>query len=83
MKITEVTLTKQLKMGLPGFSNITTGMSVTAQAGEGEEIDHDALLDLVNQKLGMAMDFDPSWIRSEQFKHHYRITVKIPKKGGD
>ena len=80
MKITEVTLTKQLKVGMPNYSNLTTGMSVTAQAAEGEDIDYDALLDLVNQQLGNAIDFDPSWIRNDEFKQHYKVTIKIPKK---
>ena len=79
MKVKEVTLTKQLKLGLPAFSNLTTGMSITAQAEEGEDIDYDALLDLLNQKLGQAMDFDPSWIRNDEFKQHYKLTIKIPK----
>ena len=80
MKIREVTLSKHLKIGMPGFSNLTVGISITGEAKEGEEIDYEALLDLVNQKLGNAVDFDPSWIRSEQFKQHYKITVKIPKE---
>ena len=56
-------------MGLPEYSNLTVGISITAEAEDGEGIDHDALLDLVNQKLGQAVDFDPSWIQSKEFKH--------------
>lgn len=81
MKIKEATFKKELKVGLPGYSNVTIGMGLTVEVGEEEELNTEAIWDKINQEIGNAADFDPSWIKSDSFKKHYKLTIKIPKGG--
>jgi hypothetical protein len=78
-KIKKATFSKHFKMGLPGYSNVTVGMRLTVDVAKGEKLDTGAIWDMINQELGNAVDFDPSWIKNESFKKHYRLTIKIPK----
>ena len=80
MKIKEVKLYKEYKIGLPNFSNITAGYGMTIEVGEGEEPDNDALWDKVNQQLAMQSDnIDPSWIKTQEFSNFFKTTIKSTK----
>ncbi|OGO14244.1 MAG: hypothetical protein A2Y53_03820 [Chloroflexi bacterium RBG_16_47_49] len=83
MKIKEVTLSKEFKIGLPNYSNQTVGMYVTWEIGEEEEFDFPHGWDTINQQLSIQADnLDPSWITRRETKDKYKATVHIPKQNG-
>jgi len=80
MKIREVKVEKQFKFGLPNFSNITASAGMTVELGENEQVDWDSLWDTLNQQLWVQSDIDPSWLKIDEFRNHFRLTFK-QKKG--
>lgn len=84
MKITQITYSKQLKLGLPNYSNVTIGMNMTVDYNENESLNHGKMWDIINQELQNQSSLDPSWIKQESLKESTKYTVKIPfSKGGD
>ena len=70
MKIKEITLTKHKKIGLPGYSSIDVGMSITEELDPNSPI---TLRDTVAQGFELLDEYieaqlakegvDPKWIR--------------------
>ena len=83
MKLTTVTLHKQLKIGLPDYSNITVGMHLSFDIGEDEEMDYEKGWQIVNDQLSIQGDrkSDPAWIQTKETKYQYKSTISTPKKG--
>lgn len=80
MKIKEVTLQKQFKIGLPNYSNQTVGVYMTWELKDGEEFDFDHGWDTINKQLNeQAGDNDPAWIKRGETKDYYKTTVKTRK----
>jgi hypothetical protein len=81
MRIKEVTLKKNFKIGLPNYSNQDIGVYMTWEVGEHEEFDFSKGWDIINQQLTIqANDLDPSWIKVDEHKDKYKATVNIPKQ---
>lgn len=83
MKTKEVTLHKEMKIGLPNYSNITVGLHMTFEIGEDEQIDWDKAWDTINQQLAIqaSAGSDPSWLHMNEQKNDYKVTIKTPKVG--
>jgi len=80
MRIKEITLRKEFKVGLPNYSNITAGAYVTFEIGENEEVDWNKAWDLINQQLSIqANNIDQSWIHLKEYKDKYKVTINTPK----
>jgi len=80
MKIKEFTLSKKFKRGLPNYSSMDVGMSMTVEVPEGEEPNFDEVWDTINRELSSQSDsLDPSWITSGETKSSYKFTIKMPK----
>jgi hypothetical protein len=81
MKLKEVTVTKEMKVGLPNYSNITASCGLTFQMEEGEEPNWDEVWDTVNWQLSQQVEgTDPSWIKTGEYKNFFKVTAKVPKK---
>ena len=82
MKIKEITVGKEMKVGLPNYSNVTAQCHLTFEIADGEKADWDKAWDVVNQQLSSQVnDVDPSWIKSQEFNKFFKVTVKVPKNG--
>lgn len=82
MKVKDITVSKNMKVGLPNFSNIDAGCEMTFEVAEGEQPDWDQAWDTVNQQLSIQVnDIDPSWMKTQEFNKFFKVTVKIPKGG--
>jgi hypothetical protein len=80
MKVKEITVSKEMKVGLPSFSNLTAHMSVTFEIAPGEAPDYDKAWDTVNQQLAYQVDgIEPSWMKTQEFAKFFKLTVKMPK----
>ena len=80
MSIKGVTLSKEFKKGLPNYSNITVGVSVTWEIQEGEEFEFDRAWDMINRELSQqSSDTDQSWVQGKEYKNHYQTVIKTPK----
>jgi hypothetical protein len=85
MRVSSVTLSKEFKKGLPSFSNITVGVTMTWEITEGEKFDFPAAWDLINQQINIQADneMDPSWMKTKETTKNFITTIKTPKKGGE
>ena len=80
MKLIEVSVGKEFKIGLPNYSNITVRCDLKFQIAENEEVDWNKVWDEVNYQLNMqAGDTDPSWITTKEYKNFFKSTIKTPK----
>lgn len=80
MRIIEISLGKEIKIGLPNFSNITARCDLKWEIGENERPQWDAMWDEVNRQLAIQSDgIDPSWIRTEEYKRFFKTTIKTKK----
>lgn len=81
MKLTEIVASKQLKIGLPNYSNITVGLDMKFEVKEGEVVSWDKIWDVINQQLQIQAEAgtDQSWIHRDETKYNYKTTVRIPK----
>ena len=80
MKTKEVTLHKEMKIGMPNFSNMTVGIHMTFEIQEDEKVDWDGAWDTINQQLQIqGSSTDSSWITKGETKDSYKFTVKVPK----
>jgi hypothetical protein len=79
MKNTSVKLSKQFKIGLPNYSNLTVGIEMEWDIAEGEQFDFDKGFDVINQQLNNQADTDPSWIKTKEHKNHFTATIKQQK----
>ena len=52
------------------------------QPGENEEPDYDAIYDRINKNLQVEADgLDPRWMKSDELKNDFKLTIKLPKRG--
>lgn len=81
MKLTGITLSKQYKQGLPAYSNLTTGVSLSWELGEGEDFDFNRGWDQINQQLQIQGDgTDQSWmVKHVELKDSMKTIIKTPK----
>ena len=83
MKIKTITVGKEMKIGLPQYSNITAHCEITFEVGEGEQVDWNTIWDTVNQQLYIQSDnVDASWIQSKEYKNFFKTTIKSPVTNG-
>ena len=84
MKIKEVSLGKEFKIGLQNYSNITLRCDLKWELSENEEPDWNSMWDEINRQLSLqSSDLDPSWMSdSKEYKNFFRIVVKQPKLEG-
>ena len=82
MRLKEISIGKEFKIGLPGYSNLTIYCYGTFEIAEGEEVNWDEAWDMINQQLAIQSDgIDPSWILDkEDYKKFFKITIRVPKK---
>jgi hypothetical protein len=81
--IKQVRLSKEFKIGLPSFSNITIGADITWEVKEGEQFNYNEAWDLINQELSSQTSLDPAWITQKDYKNFFKTTIKVDKKGGE
>ena len=82
MRIKEETFSKEIKVGLPEFSNITVGHTITVEVKEGEEIDRDEAWDVINRELSFQVgSIEANWIQTRQYKNFFKTVIKSDKKG--
>jgi hypothetical protein len=80
MKIKELQFHKEMKVGLPSYSNITVGMGMTVELKEEETIDTSACWDKLNQELALqTQGIDPSWIGTAEYKNFFKTTIRVDK----
>ena len=80
MKLIEVSVGKEIKVGLPNFSNITARCDLKFQMIDREDPDWDAIWDQVNQQLAIQSNsIDPSWITTKSYKNFFKTTIKATK----
>lgn len=85
MKIKEYQFHKEMKIGLPNYSNITVGLGMTVEAQDNEEIDTSACWDKINQELTIqTQGIDPSWVSNNEYKNFFKTTIRVSKvEGGE
>lgn len=80
MRVKQVRLVKQFKVGLPNYSNITTTCDITWEVGENEEFDFDEGWDTVNHELYVQSDnIDATWIKTRSYKNFFKTSIKTDK----
>jgi hypothetical protein len=81
MKIKTVEIKKNMKIGLPNFSNIDVGCGITFEVADGEEVVWDDAWNEVNRQLSLQVQgTDPSWMESKEYGNFFKVTAKIPKR---
>lgn len=81
MKIKTVKIYKELKKGLPNYSNTTVAMGLEFEVKEDEQPDYNEAWDIVNRQLTIQVDsIDPAWIRGTELKDSYKYSIKVPKR---
>ena len=83
--IKQIRLTKEFKIGLPNYSNITAGADITWELKEGEKFNFDEAWDMINQQLSSQTSLDPAWIVNKEYKNFFKTTITTTKnvKGGE
>ena len=80
MRIKEETFSKEIKVGLPEFSNITVGHTITVEVKEGEEIDRDEGWDVINRELSFQVgSIEANWIQTREYKNFFKTVIKTKK----
>ena len=80
MIIKEETFSKQFKVGLPNFSNITVGHTITVEVKEGEKIDRREAWDVVNRELSIQTgSIDASWMKTRSYQNFFKTVIKTDK----
>ena len=80
VKLKEVSIGKEIKIGLPNFSNCTVNCDLKFELGEGESPNWDEWWDIVNQQLSIQSDnIDQSWITNNEYKNFFKTTIKTKK----
>lgn len=81
MNIKTATFNKEIKIGLPNYSNVTVGFGMTVELKEGEELNISSYWDKVNAELALQTEgLDPDWIKTGEYNRFFKIEVKIPKQ---
>lgn len=76
----EVVFHKEMKIGMPNYSNISVGMHLTFEVEDGE-VDYDKAWDIINQQLQMQSEAgtDATWITNKEYKGHTSTIIKQKK----
>ena len=78
--IKQITLGKELKVGLPQFSNMTIRADITFELSENEEPRWDEMWDEVNRQLSIQSEgIDPTWINTKEYNNFFKTTIKSVK----
>jgi hypothetical protein len=80
MKIKEVHAEKSLTLNV-GDHYIKAIAGMTVEIGEGEEPNWDEIYDELNRQLNIEGDMESRWIKRSDLKDHWKLTIKIPKRG--
>jgi len=81
MKIKLIKLNKNMKVGLPNFSNIDLGCEITFEVAEEEEPNWDEMWDTINQQLYIqSSGIDSSWIITKNYKNFFKTVIKTEKE---
>jgi hypothetical protein len=84
MRIVKLTFYKEMKIGLPQFSNVTIGHGMDVEVKDGENVDYDSCWDEVNRQLSIqTQGVDPSWVQTGNYKNFFKTTIRTPKNGGE
>ena len=79
-RIKEFTVGKEMKVGLPNYSNVTASAYIVFEVNEDETPNWDEAWNIINQQLSAQVnDVDPDWIKTEEFGKFFRITTKVQK----
>lgn len=80
MKLKEVSVGKELKIGLPNYSNITVRCDLKFDVAEDEQVNWSTIWDEVNFQLsGQTNGTDPSWIETKEYTNFFKTTIKTTK----
>ncbi len=80
MKLKTISVGKNIKVGLPEYSNVDIRCDLQFEIAEGETVNWDEAWDEVNRQLAVQTEgIDPSWIKSREFSRFFKIIVKVPK----
>jgi hypothetical protein len=82
MKISEVSLGKEIKIGMPNYSNLTVRCDLKFELAEEEQPDWEQMWDEVNWQLQRQSDgLEPEWmLDKKQYKNFFLITIKQQKE---
>jgi len=80
-RITEFTVHKEIKVGLPNYSNITASAYMTVSVDDGEKPDWAAAWDTVNHQLSIQTGhIEPEWMNTREYQNYFKTTIKTPKQ---
>ena len=79
MKLIEIQLTKNYKLGLPQFSNITIGVTNRYEVGEGEEVDYTTAWETINSQIRTQIGEQTLPFTKEIEKDAYQKAVSYAK----
>lgn len=80
MRVKEFTVGKEMKVGLPNYSNITAQAYITFEVSEGERVNWDEAWNIINQQIGLQVNgVDPSWITTKEYNKFFKITTRVDK----
>lgn len=81
MKIKEISIGKEMKLGLPNFSNITATCNITYQLNDDEKPDWDEAWDEVNRQMYINVkSIDATWMKEKEYGKFFKLTIKTPKR---
>ncbi|MFA7290353.1 MAG: hypothetical protein WC055_15875 [Melioribacteraceae bacterium] len=81
MKLKEVRLVKEFKIGLPNYSNMTATCDMTWEVAETEEFDFNMAWDSINSQLSMQTgEIDESWIVTKEYNKFFKTVIKHKKE---
>ena len=81
MRIKEVSLGKEFKIGLANYSNLTLRADIKWELEEGEEPNWPAMWEEINWQLQRQSDgLDPKWMKdTKEYKNFFKISIRQPK----
>ena len=80
-QVKEFTVKKEIKVGLPNYSNITASAYMTVSVGEGEKPNWNDAWETLNHQLSIQTGhIEPSWMETRQYKNFFKTTIKTPKE---
>lgn len=80
MKLKTVSVGKEMKVGLPNYSNITVRCDLTFEIEEEEKPNWDFIWDKVNQQLSIQSGhIDSTWMETGEYKNFFKTTIKTKK----
>ena len=84
MRVKQVTIGKKLLTNIGKFSNIEVSHYEVIEFEEGEEPNYEGIYDRINSNLQIESDsLDVSWIKRDELKDAFKLTIYLPKRGGE